>query len=82
MEPDYVMFGTKKCIFCIRAKEYFERHNLIYRYIDVDIVGRAKVTRGLRGRVNGQKTLPYIFKDQIFIGGYEDLVSNYMDLLN
>ncbi len=30
------MYGTQWCIDCFRAKEFFARHDIGYRWIDVD----------------------------------------------
>lgn len=75
-EDNYIMFGTKKCSYCIKARNYFEKNNIKYGYLDVDVLGRGKVKRILKGQVREQKTLPYIFKNLVFVGGYSDLIKN------
>ncbi|MCR1900122.1 glutaredoxin 3 [Irregularibacter muris] len=58
------------CPFCIRAKELFERKNT--PYIEHIIDGDDKKKKELYEKTN-QDTVPFIFINDQFIGGYSDL---------
>jgi glutaredoxin len=70
----YSIFSKSDCIFCERAKKLLEKNQLSYHEYIYD---RDFNKKDLEKIVpNGKKlTVPQIFKDDIYIGGYTDLIS-------
>jgi glutaredoxin 3 len=66
-----IIYSKAKCTFCTGAK------NLLYKkgihYSDIDITWDKELHDKLK-RDTQQFTVPYIFINQKFIGGYQDLV--------
>lgn len=70
-QADVVLYGTRWCPYCRRAKALLERKGVRYREIDVDAdpVRRQEMV-ALAG---GRTTVPQIFIDGRGIGGCDDL---------
>lgn len=68
----FKIYGTDKCHYCILAKNLLKKENILYEFIDVsDKVSEtldkySKITKN-------QRTIPLIFYDKLFIGGYIEL---------
>lgn len=60
------------CPYCDRAKDYFDSKGLQYREIDVTKTPEAYAE--LKQRTN-HMTVPQIFIDGEFIGGYTDMIA-------
>lgn len=58
------------CPFCVRAKELLEEKNIPYREVVLD--GDDEKKRALYEKT-GQNTVPFIFINGDFIGGYTEL---------
>lgn len=71
MNPKIVIYTTKNCPYCVRAKSYFSQHSLAYSEIDLtnqyDEIDRLK-------QQTGHRTIPLIFINDQFIGGYSDMM--------
>jgi len=65
------LYTKPTCPFCIRAKELLTERGIEYEDIDVskDPELRAEVAES----VGGFRTVPMIFLDEKFIGGFSDL---------
>jgi len=70
--PDVVIYTSKRCIYCNRAKELLESKKVEYREISVD-ESQEIVEEAVR-RSNGMKTVPQIFIDDLHVGGCDDLI--------
>jgi glutaredoxin 3 len=70
-QPNIVIYTTRTCPYCVRAKALLDKKNLAYQEISVDgdPAGRAKMTV----RANGRTTVPQIFFGDTHIGGCDDL---------
>lgn len=66
----FYIYGTERCGFCDQAKELLESFNITYTYQDVS------TDQGLIDmfKMNGWKTVPQIFEEEKYIGGYSELV--------
>lgn len=64
------IYGTERCGFCDKAKELLESFDILYSYQDVT------TDQGLIDmfKMNGWKTVPQIFEEEKYIGGYSELV--------
>lgn len=72
---DFVIYTTKVCPYCVRAKDLLKSKGFEYR--EVDVSGKDEM-RELLVLTTGMKTVPQIFdcrdgKD-MHVGGYDDLV--------
>lgn len=58
------------CPYCVRAKQLLEQRNISYNEYIID--NNTTKKRELQSKTN-QNTVPYIFIDNKFIGGYTEL---------
>lgn len=73
----FTVFGKENCPYCVRAKELLQSKMLEFGYYDVQadkftldhMNDRVTVATG-----GPAKTVPQIFVDSEYIGGYTDLV--------
>lgn len=68
-----IVYSKKPCPYCEQAKSLLTRKNISYKELDVT---RPEVLDQLRELVPGAKTVPQIFIDGTYIGGYTDLVEH------
>lgn len=68
-----IIYSKKPCPYCEQAKSLLTRKEISYRELDVT---RPEVLDQLRELVPGAKTVPQIFIDGTYIGGYTDLVEH------
>jgi glutaredoxin 1 len=70
---EYIIYGTEECAYCTDAKLLLEANEKNYVYINVKEDTEAKqmfIEMGL-------KTVPQIFEEENFIGGYTELVRHF-----
>lgn len=67
---DIVVYAKSGCIYCIKAKELLEMKQLKYKQIELS---NNKDLHLKLANQTGQTTVPYIFIDNDFIGGFQDL---------
>ena len=65
------LYTWEYCPFCKRAKSLLESKNISYK--EYNIEGNIEKKNELF-KETGQNTVPYIFIDDEFIGGYDQLV--------
>lgn len=65
-----LIYTTKTCIYCNLAKKLLEENNLQYNEIDVE--NDIELFRELI-KITNNKTVPKIFINDTFIGGYTEL---------
>ena len=66
------LYSADWCPFCIRAKKLLESKNIKFEEFNVD------ETPGMREEIvakTGQKTIPQIFINDEFIGGFTELAA-------
>ena len=68
-----IIFGKDTCCFCLKSKELLTNNNIEYKYILMDKVSAYYQTNYLNKVPITYKTVPQIFIDNKFIGGYSDL---------
>lgn len=69
------VYGTPTCTYCAKAKSLLERMNIPYQYYTV---GQDVSKSEVLGMVpEGWKTVPIIFVDNRFIGGYDDMAAYF-----
>ena len=60
------------CPYCRKAKSFFESKGLSYQEYDIDNEDKKQE---MQKRSGGQKTVPQIFINDKYIGGYDDLIA-------
>lgn len=75
-DSKWVIYSMKECKHCQRAKEYLEKRNITFDYIDFESLAEAKqksILDDIDKVKPGFRTFPRIFNPTKFIGGYSDL---------
>ena len=68
--PDVVMYSTRFCPYCMRARFLLDSKNVTYQDIGVD--ARPELRREMMEK-SGRRTVPQIWIGERHIGGYDDL---------
>jgi len=70
IHPSIVMYTQAFCGYCAAARSLLDKKKVTYEEIDVTL--NAKLRREMADR-SGKNTVPQIFIDERYIGGYDDL---------
>lgn len=70
---EIVMYSTRYCGFCNQAKMLLKRKGLEFEDIPVD--GDPELRAKISEKAGGYRTVPMIFIDEKFIGGFTELVA-------
>jgi glutaredoxin 3 len=70
--PRVVLYTTRVCPYCIRAKHLLQRKGVEPEEIRIDTDRRQMRVMVERSR---RHTVPQIFIDDLHVGGYEDLAA-------
>ncbi len=68
---DIVIYTTRSCPYCRRAKELLRKRNLAFEEISVD--GDFEARAEMRKRARRRSTVPQIFFGDVHIGGCDEL---------
>ena len=68
---DVVIYTTRTCPYCYRAKALLDAKGVTYSEIPVD--GDPVARDAMRERANGRNTVPQIFIGTTHVGGFDDL---------
>ena len=75
------IYGTPSCGFCLRAKKLAERYGLQYEYKDISSVEANRVE--LNERYGSEpRTVPQIYWNNKYIGGYNELAEEIQNTRN
>jgi len=66
------MFGTASCKFCILSKKLLDKVGIKYSYHEISNL--TEYLDDVKELTGNQRTVPVIFSDNCFIGGYSELV--------
>ncbi len=69
-KPQVVIYRTRFCSYCLRAKRLLSKKGIEFREIHIDNNRRL---RAEMERLSGRSTVPQIFIDEQHIGGYDDM---------
>lgn len=74
--PEYILYGHDACLFCRRAREVLEAHNIGFQFIDVL---KESISKSGLSKIIGHDvyTLPQVFKGECYLGGYHDLQKSF-----
>ncbi|MCB1675301.1 MAG: glutaredoxin 3 [Halioglobus sp.] len=70
MSVEVIMYSTRFCPYCVRARQLLDRKGVAYT--DIDVGGQAQLRREMMQR-SGQYTVPQIWIGDTHVGGYDDL---------
>jgi glutaredoxin 3 len=70
MSGGIIMYSTRFCPYCIRARKLLEDKGIDYTDIGVD--GQAQLRREMMER-SGRRTVPQIWIGEQHVGGFDDL---------
>ncbi|AVP95856.1 hypothetical protein C7S18_00980 [Ahniella affigens] len=65
-QSDLVLFATKTCPYCAKAREFFQEHGLRYHELDVDDPAIAQQFKALGG-----SGVPMVFSADVRIVGFD-----------
>lgn len=71
MKSNIKIYSTEYCPYCVRAKSYFEQNGL--DFTEIDLTGKFAEINEMKQKT-GHMTVPLIFVDDKFIGGYTDMI--------
>lgn len=71
MSSHIKIYTTYSCPYCVKAKSFFSRNSL--RYEEVDLTNNYEEIDRLKEKT-GHRTVPLIFVDGVFVGGYSDMI--------
>ena len=66
-----VIYSKLDCPFCVRAKDWFNRHGFTYTE---NVIYDEEQFLALQQKIPGVRTVPQIFIDEKHIGGYDELM--------
>lgn len=70
--PKVVIYTTRICPYCIRAKHLLQRKDVPFDEIRIDFDREQARVMMERSR---RRTVPQIFVDDFHVGGYDDLAA-------
>ncbi len=71
-----IIYSTRICPYCVRAKNFFDKKNINYTEIMID-QDPSLITEMVEK--SGRQSVPQIFIDDYHVGGFDDLVEHDMD---
>lgn len=72
------IYGKPTCVFCVKAKKLAEQYGLKYEYLDIEVSDNLTDLKKLVPEV---KTVPQIFWDLRYIGGYQEFATEIQDTI-
>ena len=84
----YTIYGKKDCMNCMKIKEFLENNfksrKVIIKYYDIDELIQNKIVKNyldfhekMLPFIHNHKTIPIIFLNGQFIGGYDDFMNYF-----
>lgn len=74
MEKKVVIYSKQPCPYCVRAKAFLKEKGI--PFVEIDLSNNFDEIEALKKRTN-HMTMPQIFVDDMFVGGYTELVSKF-----
>lgn len=71
-----VIYSTRICPYCVRAKNFFTKKDIEYTEIMID--SDISLMREMMEKT-GRKSVPQIFIGDYHVGGFDDLIEHDMD---
>jgi glutaredoxin len=75
------IYSKNGCTWCTKAKDFLTKQNTAFEEINLSNVtpDEYSIEKNKLIENTGQKTFPYIFIDDKFIGGFNELLQNYVE---
>ena len=70
------IYSTKICPYCVRAKNFFEKRDIAYEDIMVDM---DQEQLRIMMEKSKRQSVPQIFIGDYHVGGFDDLIEHDMD---
>jgi len=71
-----VIYSTRICPYCMRAKNFFEKKNITFDEIRID-QDQAQMQKMIE--MSKRQSVPQIFIGDYHVGGFDDLIEHDMD---
>ena len=71
-----VIYSTRICPYCMRAKNFFEKKNISFDEIRID-QDPAQMQKMME--MSKRQSVPQIFIGDYHVGGFDDLIEHDMD---
>ena len=79
LPPKVIIYTIPGCMGCGLAKSMFEDRGIPYE--EIDVTGKPLVYQDMVRKTGGKKTVPQVFINDKYIGGYYDLEGSTLDAL-
>tara|TARA_B100000902_G_C26630247_1_gene584126 strand:+ start:91 stop:342 length:252 start_codon:yes stop_codon:yes gene_type:complete len=73
---EVIIYSTRICPYCVRAKNFFSKKGIEYTEIMIDT--DMSLMREMMEKT-GRKSVPQIFIGDYHVGGFDDLIEHDMD---
>ena len=77
--PKVIIYTIPGCMGCGLAKSMFEDREIPYE--EIDVTGKPLIYQDMVRKTGGKKTVPQVFINDKYIGGYYDLDGSELDAL-
>ena len=67
------IFTSRTCPYCVRAKSLLKGKGVLFNEFEID--GNPELIAESVKRSDGAKTVPQIFIENYYVGGYDDLAA-------
>ena len=71
MQDKIIVYSSNNCGYCAMAKKLLDQKGLSYEEINIPVQPQFREEMILKS--NGKRTVPQIFINDIYIGGFEEL---------
>ena len=71
-----IIYSTRICPYCVRAKNFFNKKNIAYTEIMID--QNPSLIKEMIEK-SGRQSVPQIFIDDYHVGGFDDLIEHDME---
>ena len=71
-----IIYSTRICPYCMRAKNFFEKKNIAFDEIRID-QDSAQMQKMME--MSKRQSVPQIFIGDYHVGGFDDLIEHDMD---
>jgi glutaredoxin len=77
LKNGYTIYGAQYCNYCQKAKEWCYNNNVTFMYVNINdfIKDNSELFDNFKDVINNQKTIPLIFRNSDFIGGWTDFMN-------
>lgn len=79
--PKVVIYTMPGCFGCELAKSMFKDRGIDYQEIEIDVKNKPEVYKDMIRKTGGRRTVPQVFINDKYIGGYYDLDASELDAL-